>query len=209
MAASEVIGNVGNMALNIFILVIGVLFFVGLALVTWYTLDRYKKYSQFKCIIWGRDGFGQITETVDAAGIFVDKKTINKRFFLRKANVGLDPDNVPYIICGKRKIVYLLKTGLKNFRYIKPVVGESFNLSVGEEDVNWAVNSYERQKKTFGTNLLLQYLPFISLGFVSIIILIMFIYFFKQFPVLKETAVALKEAAAAFAQSQSGTVVLT
>lgn len=209
MAAEQVLGNVGNMAVNIIILIISVIFIGAMAFAAWYFADKKKRYGQFKCIIWGRDGFGQTTETTDSAGIFVDRKTQNKRFFLKKANVGLDPDNVPYIISGKTKVVYLLKTGLKNFRYIKPKVGEEFELEVGEEDVNWAVNSYERQKKTFGQNLLLQYLPFISLGFVSIVILIMFIYFFKQFPVLKETALALKEAATAFAQSQSGTVVLT
>jgi hypothetical protein len=82
-------------------------------------------------------------------------------------------------------------------------------LNVGEEDVNWGVNAYERQKKIFGSNALLQYLPFIALGFVSIVILIMFIYFFKQFSVLKDVALAFESAARTLAQANGGTVVLT
>ena len=43
----------------------------------------------------------------------------------------------------------------------------------------------------------MQYLPFMMLAFVSIIILVMFIYFFKEFDTLKDVAIALKEAALA------------
>ena len=174
-----------------------------------WALIKYKRFSQFKVVIWGRDGFGQVVQTSDQAGIFVDKKTNNKRFFLKKNNVGLDPDNVPYIQQGRKRVVYLLKTGLKNFSFIKPVIKDDvFSVDVGEEDVNWAINAYERQKTSFAKNLLLQYLPFIALAFVSIIILILFIYFFKQFGVLKDVAVALADASRAFAQSQGGTVIL-
>jgi hypothetical protein len=81
-------------------------------------------------------------------------------------------------------------------------------LEVGEEDVNWAVNTYERQKKVFSNNTLMQYLPYISLGVVAIIIMVIFIYFFKDFGVLKEMATELHAAADAIAQAKAGTVVL-
>lgn len=209
MPFQEMLSNIGGFAVNILVMILGVLFFAGIVFGVVMAFLKYKKYSQFKCVIWGRDGFGQISQTKDRAGIFVDKKTKNKRFFLQKNNVGLDPDDVPYIQVGNQKIVYLLKTGLKNFQYIKPrVSNDMFRFDVGEEDVNWAVNAYERQKNSFAKNMLLQYLPFIALAFVSIIILILFIYFFKQFGVLKDVAEALKGAAVAFAQSQGGTVIL-
>lgn len=152
-----------------------------IALAIW-AYNRWKKYQQFVCIIWELDGFGQLAETKDKAGIFVDSKTKNKRFFLKKANVGLEPDNVPYISRGKLKTVYLLRTGLKNFRFIKPRLVQSLmTFVVGEEDVNWAVNAYDRQKKLFMESKFMQLLPFITLAFISIIILIIFIYFFKDF----------------------------
>jgi len=195
--------SVADTALNIGIMVLSILIgggFLGGSL--WFYLKQ-RRYKEYKCIIWERDGFGQLNETYDRAGIFVDKKTNNKRFFLKKANVGLNPDNIPYIP-GKTKIVYLLRLGLKNFRFLHHnPKGDGMELIVGEEDVNWAINAYERQKKLFNTNMLLQYLPFIALAFTSIIILIIFIYFFKDFAVLKDVAIALKEAA----QAMHGTVI--
>lgn len=204
------ITNITNIASNIGMLLLLTIFFGAVAFGAMFAMAQYRKWSQFTCVIWGKDGFGQIVEKPDRAGIFVDRKTKNKRFFMRKAKVGLECNNIPYIQKGNRKIVYLLQIGLKNFKFIKPTIAnKQMVFDVGEEDVNWAINEYERQKKLFDNNLLLQYMPFILLGFVSIIILIMFIYFFKQFPVLAQTAEALKEASVAYAQSQGGTVVLT
>jgi len=202
------LASVSSAAINIvtiiaFLLVLGGIIIIGTILY----LKR-KQQWQFNCVIWERDGFGNVTETYDRAGIFVDKKTQNKRLFMHKANVGLDPDNVPYIP-GKKKTVYLLRTGLKNFRYVKPRINnDEYGFIIGEEDVNWAINAYDRQKRLFNQNALMQYLPFIALAFVSIIILVIFIYFFKDFAVLRDVAVALKEAAVAMAHAQSGTLVV-
>ena len=126
--------------------------FVGafFALATWLFI-RWKKYQQFEIEIWQEDGLGKLNVKYDTAGIFVDSKTKNKRLFLKKHKVGLDPDNIPHMPStrGKKKVL-ILHTGLKNFRYIKPkTTGEQIGFTVGEEDVNWAINSYERQKKIF------------------------------------------------------------
>ena len=207
--AAKLMSGVGDIAVNILILLFGLIFIGGVCFGLFLLVRRRKQYNQFKCIIWGRDAFGQLTETTDKAGIFVDAKTKNKRFFLKKAHVGLNPDNVPYIQSGKVKIVYLLRTGLKNFQFIRPLIADNFTIDVGEEDVNWAVNAYERQKKVFGSSMLLQYMPFIVLAFVSIIVLVIFMNLFKKFDVLGEIAASMSQAATAMAQAQSGTVVLT
>lgn len=196
----------GGQALQIIIVVITVLVLGTIVIVSLLLYLKWRKYQEYKCIIWEEDGFGQLNETYDTAGIFVDSKTKNKRFFMRKARVGLNPDSIPYLPStrGKKK-VYLLRTGLKNFTFIKPRINartETLTLQVGEEDVNWAINAYERQKKLFNQNVLLQYMPFIALGFVSIIILIIFIYFFKEFKTLKEMGVALKDTATILAQAK-------
>lgn len=164
----------------------------------WWLWFRNKKFSQFKCVIWRRDGFGNIQESYDTAGIFVQAKTQNKRFYMRKNRVGLTPDKVPYVPTGKgEKTVYLLQFGLKNFAFIKPNIAgeENLSLTVGEEDVNWAVNAYEAQKKRFNFDKLMQFLPFISLAIVSVFILILFIYLFKKFDVIAAAATSLKETA--------------
>lgn len=197
--------------LNFAIVLLSIVIGGGLIAGSIWLLFRWRKYKQFKVIVWEKDGFGQLSESYDEGGIFVDSKTQNKRLFLKKANVGLDADSIPFLPnkVGGKSVVYLFRNGLKNFHYIRPNIDNSkINLSVGEEDVNWAINAYERQKKMFNQNMFLQYLPFIALAFVSIIILIMFIYFFKDFKTLAETAQAMQAAAKALAQAQGGTVVI-
>ena len=179
-----------------------------LAFAVWMYL-RYKQYTEFKCIIYERDGFGQLKQTEDAAGIFVDKKTNNKRLYLKKGQVGLNPDAVPYVATAKgKKIIYFLKTGLKNYHFINLNIEDTnIHISVGEEDVNWAINSYERQKKMFSQSMLMQLLPFMALAFTGIIILIIFIYFFKEFKVLGLVAEQMKETATILMQGQGTTVI--
>jgi len=197
------IAGVTSTVLNVGILILAIIIVGALIIVGLWAYFKWKRYKDFKVVIYDQ---GKITETYDKAGIFVDNKTKNKRFFLKKANVGLDPDNVPYKMGTKgEKIVYLLQTGLKNFQYLDIDVTESdININVGEEDVNWAVNSYERQKKLFSKNLLMELMPFLLIAFVSIIILIIFIYFFKDFSVLKDVAINLKEASLA---CKAGTII--
>lgn len=204
------LAGIGSTALSIILLII-VMFVVGAAMVgITMVILWYKKYTQFDCIIFERDGFGQLTQKTDTAGVFVDRKTKNKRLFLRKSKVGLNADTIPYIPLGNKKVIYLLQTGLKNFHFIRvnidnPVV----TLSVGEEDVNWAVNTYERGKKMFSQSLFMQLLPFLTIAFVSIVILILFVYLFKHFDVLKEASIALKEASKNLAAAKTGTTVIT
>lgn len=201
---------ISSSGLSIAIILIVVLFVGAAAIGITVLILRWRRYQQFVIEIWQKDGFGQFMVKYDKGGIFVDDKTKNKRLFLNDHNVGLDPDNVPYLTsaAGKKKVL-LLQTGLKNFKYIRPVISEHLmHFTVGEEDVNWAINSYERQKKMFAQHWLIQYMPFIMLAFVSIIILILFIHLFKVAPDMKEAAIALKEAAQAMAQARSGTLVL-
>lgn len=202
------VGAIGGQVVDVlyYVVIVGGIA-LTLSFIGWYAY-RWKRYNQFNVIWFDQDG---ISGGSDKAGIFVDTKTKNKRFFLQKANVGLDPDNVPWKMMpsglfGAKRTVYLLRTGLKNFQFlfidVKPNPGVS--ISVGEEDVNWAINAYERQKKVFAESLLIQLLPYFALAFVSIIILILFFQLFKNFDVLKDVALALKEAA----QAVSGTTVI-
>lgn len=205
--------TVGAFILQLVLMVLGIIFILGTATGAFFWVKFAKRYNQFKCIIWERDGFGQLKESYDKAGIFVDAKTKNKRLFLKKNKVGLNPDKLPYLVGEQKKrtvkTIYLLKTGLKNFHYIDIGVKEpAVTLTVGEEDVNWGINSYERQKKLFKDSILIQLLPFITIAFVTIIILILFIYLFKNLSTFGTAAEELKEAALAIAQARTGTVVL-
>lgn len=203
-------GNLANIAVNIATMVVSALVLGAMALGAFFFIRKWKRYSQYKCVVWEHDGTGQLKETYDKAGVFVDNKTKNKRLYLQKANVGLNPDNIPYLSTGNNKVIYFLRTGLKNFHFIKPNIKyPNITLTVGEEDVNWAINAYERSKKNFMSNILLQYMPFIVLGFVSLIILIVFIYLFNKLDVLRDTAIAFQHAADALANAQTGTKVIS
>lgn len=203
------LNTVGTTAVFVVIMIIVFVFLVGFITFALWTFFKWKKYQEYECIIFERDGLGMLRSYSDRAGVFVDNKTSNKRLFLKKANVGLCPDNIPYVPMGNKKIVYLYRFGLKNFKYVNMKISDAhFDISVGEEDVNWAINAYERQKKMFSQSMLMAILPYAALIFVSIIILLMFIYFFKDFAVLKEVAIALRDAAVAMAQA-SGTTIIT
>lgn len=199
----------GGLALNFGILIISILFIGGtVAGLTYFGL-KWRQYSQFKVKIFVKNGFDDFELLTDRAGIFVDSKTKNKRFFMRKMNVGLSPDNVPFIREGSSKVVYVLRTGLKNFHFIKMKPGNpSVTLSVGEEDVNWAMQDLDKASKMFVKRKLLDYMPYIGLAFTGIIILIMFIYFFKEFGTLRDVAVAMSDAAKSMAQYKTGTAVI-
>jgi hypothetical protein len=210
---SGMAASTGNIVVIILSIVVPVAIIGG---IMWWWTEKKTKYNQFICVVLHRDGTGNIHQSYDKAGIFVDKKTNNKLFFMKNNNVGLSPDNVPYIPgAGGKKLVYLLQYGLKNFAFINVRIKDNTNeiqLQTSEEDVSWAVNSYERQKKLFTQGLFMQLLPFLVIGFVSIIILVIFVYFFKNFAVLKDlgaalqsTAEALKEAAKELAASRMAT----
>lgn len=195
--------------MDILLMIMSLVFAGGLAWgIIWLT-SWYKRYNEFKVVVWEKDGFGQWNERMDRAGVFVDKKTNNKRLFLKKFNVGLNADNIPYLPGVKgSKVVYMVRTGLKNFHFVR--VNPDFpniTLSVGEEDVNWAINAYERQKKLFQNSLLIQLLPFLALAFVGIIIAIIFIYFFKNLDSLREFGQYMKETAQIMLQMKTGTVM--
>jgi len=201
--------GVASVGLNIIVLIVSVVVVGAIAFAIFWVWKKKKQYGQYKFVIWEVAGKG-LRETYDKGGIFSDPKTKNKLLFMKKTGVGMSPDHIPYIQAGKDKVVYVIREGLRNFRFISPQVSANpgLHFDVGDEDVNWAINDFERYKKMLATNQLLQYMPFILLAFVSLIILIIFIYFFKDFSVLKDVAVELREAATMVAQARAGTVVV-
>ena len=188
------IGNIMTSGINIAGLIILVLFSISIAVIGWFAYSNWKKYQQYKIVVWHFDGFGQLTYEYDNAGIFVNRRNHAKRLWLKKGRVGLSADNIPFINSRKGKIVHILKIGGKNYRYLKPSFNEKdFTFRVGEEDTNWAILEYQADKSLFFSDRLLQILPYMALGIVSVIILIMFMWFFKNFGVLKDVAINLKE----------------
>jgi hypothetical protein len=169
-----------------------------------------KRYTH-TCVILESIGGKNLVVDTDEGGISIDPKTNNKRFFLKKGNVGLDPDSIPWFPRKDGKpIVFLLKFGLKNYKYVnmKFFDSDSYKIEVGEEDVNWALNSYARAKALFNTTLLQQILPYIGIMLMGIFIVIMLVIVFNKISVLNDVAVALQHVADTLIQLKSGTTVL-
>jgi len=195
-----------NIVFGIFILGI----FAGVLTFSIMLIKKNRRFNGFTCIVWKKDGFGQLVQELDQAGVFVEKVTNNKRLYLKKANVGLSPDDIPYIPCGKTKFVFLFRTGLKNFQFIKPIINnEGIVLRVGEEDVNWALNSYYRVKKAFEKkNWIEKVLPYMLFALLIIGFIVMVIFILKKFDVFVELAKQLNNVAQTLLKAQAGTVVI-
>lgn len=199
--------GVGNVALSITLMILSIIFtIIGVWAIS-FLLSKKKKFSQFKIIIFNSDAFGKSRLKFDKAGIFVKNK--NKRLWLQKNKVGLSCDNIPSITSNKKEYVFLLQTGLKNFRFINPNIAPPLiKFRVGEEDVNWATAEFDGVVKKFSQKWLEKYLPFIIWGFSMMVILIIFIYFFKEFHVLKDVAIAFQEASKNLILAKTGPIII-
>lgn len=184
-----------------------ILFAGGFSALAFFLTKEWDKYRQFKCIIWHRDGFGQLCAKRDTAGIFLHKKTNTKRLFIKKARVGLPPDNLCYIRTGKDKVIYLWQCGLKNFRFIKPNIQDNnISFTVGEEDVNWGINSYEASKKAFYNSKWAEYAPMIMFVIAVIAITVMIIFVLKKFDAIAQAAAVFKDATKNLAVAKASVV---
>jgi len=209
----------GSQVLNVVVWIISILFVGGCALGVWFVIRRMKRFGGFRCIIWHVNEEGEIiSESSDAGGIFKDGRTGNVLFHFRKNKYACNPDMIERLSILRRgrfgrmgRIIYFLKVGEKDFRPIIPpkFSKDGMKAALGEEDLNFAINAYERSKKVFSQSMLLQILPYAVLVIVSFTILILFIFLFKEFPKNISTASnAMVQAAEALkAASGSSTVI--
>ena len=199
----DVLTTMGSGALNFVIIIIAI--FVLLLITagfTWFLFNRKLK-NQYDCIIITDKGDYE----KDQAGIYKDWKTKNRLFHLKKNKVGLAPDNIPYKWVGKRKTVFLFKTGLKRFHFIDiQPEGEDLSYSLTQEDLNLANEEHEKSKKTFSTTLLMQLIPIISIAVVALVALFIVIFVYRKFDVLVEVSQNLKETASILAQTKTGVI---
>ena len=188
--------SLGNtlMTILIWLLIVIIPIIITILIIRYY--KKVLRYKEYAVKIFTTDGAGNIWIKRDNGGVFEERRTKARRLWLKKAEVGLSPDNIPFIMNQNgKKEVYLLQTGAKNYRYLKfDINNQQFGFKVGEDDVNWGLLTYEINKRQFQNDKLLQYMPYISLVLVSMVILIMFIYLFRNFGVLKTAAQYLAEA---------------
>lgn len=204
MASELLTGMLPNVSMSgiargimIFLIVLIVVSIIGTYLFLWL---RNKRFKEFKVIILEKDSTGNVHESYDRAGIFLDKKTNLKLLFMKKFKKGMNPNNVPYVTAKDKKgrlvkTIYLLKTGVSNFRFIHvSIESDMLKFTVGEEDVNWAAQDYETIIKTFQKeSFWAKYGGYILFVISIIIIMIILISLFNKFAVLKDVANSLQK----------------
>lgn len=191
------IESVASSGLNLVFILVTIVFVGALIGATVWFIGKQLRFKEYDCYIWQHDGFGHLRQRFDKAGIYTDKKTDHKLLFLKKSNVGLKADNIPYVPTGKGKAVFLLQTGLKNFKFIKPELKEDHvKLSIGEEDINWALHEFKKDKVAFDQKGILQILQLMLPIFALIVVMIVAIQLIKKFDVLVYISDRIVEAAA-------------
>lgn len=163
--------------------------------------------------IFVKDTMGNFIEKrVEKAGFFMDKKTKNRLFLMRKLKVGLKPDKVPFILSesGKR-VVYLIQTGLKNYQFLgTPTISDNPGLvfNVQDEDVAWAMNAFDRYKIPNSMNKFMQLLPYIGIAVFGIIIIMGLWIVLDKFEIIAQVAASMNEASINLAKASLGTTVI-
>lgn len=188
------LGSVTSTFSNIAIWTLVPLLIIGGIIAAIFWLKSLKKFSQYVVYIYERDSSGNIIQKTDQGGVFVNKKTGNKRLFLKKSNASMSPDNIPFVMRSDgKKAVYLVKEGSKNFAYLKISYDSSgFHPTVTEEDVNWALETYSDAKKRFSP-MIEKWLPIIGVIAAGLIIIVMIAVILSKLGVIGEVLQTAKE----------------
>ncbi len=181
----------------IFLVVILVMAIIGAWLFLYF---RNRKFKEFKIVILEKDSTGNVREYYDKGGVFLNKQSQLKLLFLQKIKKGLNPNNIPYVTAVDKKgrlikTVYLLRTGVSNYRYVHVrIENDVLKFTVGEEDVNWAAQDYEIVTKTFQKEgFWAKYGGYVLFIVTIVIIMVIIISLFNKFEILKDVATSLQQ----------------
>lgn len=212
------IGGIANSIISVVWMIIQLLIVLGITGGIIYYIFRVKRYNIQTVTIETDPETGTIRGvTLGKGGTYVDSKTKNKRFFLKGTNVGLDPDKCPELpvfnagSMNPKKVVFMVKSGFKSYRYLRPYITQDkqFDFSVGEEDVNWGINAYQKQKALYGQSFWDKLMPYMGVIITSVFMFLIVIYVFKQLPQMKEILLVLKDIVDGLAKAKMGTVITT
>lgn len=146
--APSTMSKIGDVLLNILIIVGVVGILAMLAYFGWIWFRKWRAYHQYKVLIFSKNILGHFEYDWDSAGIFLDKALNAKRFYLKRGKSSLSADNVPIIRAGRKRLVFLRKISSKNYRFIYPTIkDDKVQFLLSEDDVNWALEEYETAKK--------------------------------------------------------------
>jgi len=220
MAALEDIGlntaSIKSFGMNV-IIGGGIIIFLILMGVGMFLLIRHlMRYSQFNVTIFYKDSNNQWMQKKDKGGVFINNKTKSRLLHLKNAKTVMNPDYIPFLIEKGKKVIYLKEVGIRNYVYLKHSFKENdVNITVGEEDVNAAIQDFEVATRVLKANWE-QYIPLIATIFaMAILLIVMIVYANKWQEVMMagqgaavENAKAMAEWARQLAVAKSGATIV-
>lgn len=185
-----------------------------LGVMAWLIIQA-KRYNIF-VTIYEHDAFKNLVGKQTKGGVFVDRKTNTKRFWIKKLkSFSLDPEKVR-LVPEKRGRKMFYKAYLYKFSDtdIRPVEwnispNPGMTATITEEDANWLNSALIKWEATIFSNKLLQYLPLAIMIFSLILVFIIAIMLIKKFDVILPASENLKMAAESIARAQTGSGVIT
>lgn len=114
---------------------------------------------------------------MDKGGIFIDSRSGNKRFNLKRCQAGLTCDNVPTIPIDGKPWVWISRFSSTDYRFMRISFDEAaqdYKVTIDEEDINSSVQHYDvavaaLRKKSVWATLLPLIVIFIAVFFTFII----------------------------------------
>lgn len=170
----------------------------GIGYFVWYTIKR-KRYNEYSVEILDKDGMGNVYKTFDRGGVFVEKKTGQRLFFIEKGHWGGNPNKIPYISSvGKKgrliKTVTLRRIGVNNYVFVDITLGESLNVTIGEEDLNNQHNEAIKIRHTYNKESWLSKLaPYITVVIGMVILMILMLNLGNKFTIMETISQNLLE----------------
>ena len=205
-------GNVGSGVMNFVWVLFLILGTIVMAVVGYWAFNKFRNKNKFDYqvhIYYQEKDSRMPIFKMDKGGVFMNNKTGLKRFYLFNENIGLNPDNVPFMFNKKGgRIVTLWQSGLKSFRYANVSINSPLAITVGDEDVNWAISTFTEWKHRFQFKSFLEQYGHMILWAVTVLGT-MFIFWFvtQKFDVLQGAATALNNAAEALRDANAGTII--
>lgn len=200
----------GDKAL-VFMLIIMVLAVAGVCgWFIWSRFRKWKRYRQYNCLLFYRDSGGAIHSRTDWAGVFVDKGINSKRLWLKDLNTTLKCDKVQSYDFFGMKLVLLFMKSDKCINFINPTsMSDGMGFKLSEDDLSWALEEMQKQRKRWAWNPLKEWMPYIIMVFITIMIVVVLSALIKKFDVLKDVAIALDHAATIMSSCNNPTQVIT
>jgi hypothetical protein len=169
------IAAIKGFSMNLIIFGGAFIFIVGFCITIGLWIRHLLRFGQFNVVIFFKDANGQWLQKADKAGVFINSKTKSRLLHLQKYKVVMNPDYIPFLMAGNKKVIYLKEIGIKTYVYVKHhFTDNDVVVTVGEEDLNAAIQDFEVATRVLKSGWE-QYIPLIAVIIGMVVLLVIMI----------------------------------